>query len=233
MKPLFFLIACLLLGSRTFAQQHGAPFPALKPNATHAEAVEYERQRWNYVLTDSAARKRTLNENPNTLLVETVQNLKPGTALDIAMGEGRNAIYLAKQGWQVTGVDIADKALALAQKNATTSGVKITTVQQDVDQYDWGTNKWNLIVLSYAGGREYASKVKNALKPKGIVVLEGFHADAAKQRKIGSGVVFNTDELRKLYADVGLKIVRYEEPVGVADFSKEKLRLVKMVAQKP
>jgi len=39
--------------------------------------------------------------------------------------------------------------------------------------------------------------------------------------------------LKKLYGDVGLKILRYEEPIGVADFTKEKLRLVKLVAQKP
>ena len=149
------------------------------------------------------------------------------------MGEGRNAIYLAQQGWQVTGVDVADQALAYAQKRAKALNVKITTVEQDVDQFDWGTNKWDLIVVSYAGGREYASRVLKALKPGGILVLEGFHRDAIQKAQIGEGVVFDTDEMKKLYASAGLKILRYEEPVSIADFSKKEVRLVKLVAQKP
>ncbi len=215
--------------------------PAEPPaNATPAQQAEYKRQsadyerrRWNYVLTDSAARAKLLNEQPNALLVETVRNRPAGTALDVGMGEGRNALYLARQGWQVTGVDVADQALAYAQRKAGLLGVRLTTVDQDVNAYDWGTNKWDLIVVSYAGGRNYADRVKKALKPGGVLVLEGFHADAAKDHKIGEGVVFQTDELKKLYAGSGLKIVRYEEPVGRADFGKQQVRLVKLVAQKP
>ena len=103
-------------------------------------------------------------------------------------------------------------------------------------KYDWGTNKWDLIVLSYAGGRDYAARVKKALKPGGRVVLEAFHMDATEKLQVVGGdyrVFFKTDELKKLYGDAGLKIVRYEEPIGTADFTKQQLRLVKMVAQKP
>ena len=46
-------------------------------------------------------------------------------------------------------------------------------------------------------------------------------------------VFFSTDELKKLYGDVGRKIIRYEEPIGTADFTKQQLRLVKLVARKP
>ncbi|UOQ72414.1 class I SAM-dependent methyltransferase [Hymenobacter cellulosilyticus] len=215
------------------------PPPTLPANATAAQKEEYQRQtadyerrRWNYVLTDSAARVRVLNEAPNTLLVESVKNHPVGTALDVGMGEGRNALYLAQLGWQVTGVDIADEALAYAQKKARAMKVKITTVQQDADRFDWGTNKWDLIVLSYAGGREYAPKVMQALKPGGLVVLEGFHKDATQTMKIGDGVVYSTNELKTLYSAAGLKIVRYEEPLGTADFGKREVRLVKLVARK-
>jgi 2-polyprenyl-3-methyl-5-hydroxy-6-metoxy-1,4-benzoquinol methylase len=219
------------------------PEPELPANPTPAQRAEFQRQmadrtrqRWNYLLTDSVARSRMLNEKPNTLLVETVQGRKPGTALDADMGEGRNAIYLAQQGWQVTGVDIAEKALAYAQARAKEKGVKLTTEVADMAKYDWGTNKWDLIVLSYAGGREYADRVMRALKPGGMVVLEAFHMDATNRLQVVGGdyrVFFNTDELPKLYTSAGLKILRYEEPVGTADFTKEQLRLVKMVAQKP
>ena len=219
------------------------PDPVLPANPTAAQKAAHQRllaertrQRWNYLLTDSLMRVKMLNEQPNALLVETVKGRQPGTALDADMGEGRNAIYLAQQGWQVTGVDVAEKALAYAQNRAKQQGVKITTVVYDMAKYDWGTNDWDLIVLSYAGGREYAPRVAKALKPGGIVVLEAFHMDATNQLQVVGGdyrVFFNTDELPKLYRAAGLKIVRYEEPVGVADFTKKQLRLVKMVAQKP
>ena len=219
------------------------PDPVLPANPTAAQTAAYQRElaertrvRWNYILTDSVARARTLNEKPNALLVETVKGLKPGTALDADMGEGRNAIYLAQQGWQVTGVDVAEKALAYAQARAGKLGVKITTEVADMAKYDWGTNKWDLIVLSYAGGRDYAARVQKALKPGGIVVLEAFHMEATQKIQVVGGdyrVFFNTDELKKLYGDVGLKIIRYEEPIGTADFTKQQLRLVQLVAQKP
>ncbi|UOQ98908.1 methyltransferase domain-containing protein [Hymenobacter sp. 5317J-9] len=219
------------------------PEPVLPANPTAAQQAEHKRQmaertriRWNYLLTDSLARARTLNEKPNALLVETAKGLPPGTALDADMGEGRNAIYLAQQGWRVTGVDIAEKALAYAQARARKLGVPLTTEVADMATYDWGTNKWDLIVLSYAGGRDYAARVMRALKPGGLVVLEAFHMDATKRVQVVGGdyrVFFNTDELPKLYAAAGLTIVRYEEPIGTADFTKEQLRLVKMVARKP
>jgi protein-L-isoaspartate O-methyltransferase len=219
------------------------PAPVLPPHPTPADKEAYARQmaertrlRWNYLLTDSIARTKVFNTAPNTLLVETVRGLAPGTALDADMGEGRNALYLAQKGWQVTGVDVAEKALAFAQQRAHTLGVPLTTEVHDMATYDWGTNKWDLIVLSYAGGRDYAPRVFQALKPGGLVVLEAFHMDATKRLQVVDGdyrVFFNTDELPKLYGAAGLQIVRYEEPLAPADFTKETLRLVRLVAQKP
>ena len=264
MKKLFFLTAAAVLVVTTAflltappaqaqapapAKRNLPPIPGLGPDpvlpahATAAQKADYARQvkdhirqRWNFILTDSVARARTLNEQPNALLVETVRDLKPGTALDADMGEGRNAIYLAQHGWQVTGVDVAEKALAYAQNRAHTLGVPLSTEVHDMATYDWGTNKWDLIVLSYAGGRDYADRVMRALRPGGLVVLEAFHMDATRRLQVVNGdyrVFFNTDELPRLYGAAGLKIVRYEEPIGTADFTKEQLRLVRLVARKP
>jgi SAM-dependent methyltransferase len=246
MKTLPLYLFFLLLAAGPACSQKLAP--AVKPASPAAgplkasirpftpmsdEDLEKERARWNYILTDSAARTRVFNTEPNNLLMETVRGRKAGSALDIGMGEGRNALYLAKQGWQVTGVDIADKAMALAEKNAKAAGVPLTTVQQDADKYDWGKNKWDLIVLSYAGGRRFAPQAAKALKKGGIVVLEGFHREAQQTSQIGEDVVFDTNELKNLYRAAGLKILRYEEPMGTADFGKKETRLVRLVAQKP
>ena len=240
-------IALLAVASPAWAQQPAAPptlpppaarripnFPEPPAHATRAQENEYERQRWNWAFTDSIWRRKRFNTQPNQLLVETVRGLKPGTALDMGMGEGRNTVYLARLGWQATGVDIADQAEAFAQARAKEAGVKITTVLHDGDTYDWGRNKWDLVLLCYGGGREHVQRALKSLKPGGLLVLEGFHHDADPDNKHGAtGVTFGTNEIRDLYAAAGFRILRYEEPVGVADFSKETVRLVKLVAQKP
>ena len=84
------------------------------------------------------------------------------------MGQGRNTIYLAQQGWDSVGFDPADRAVAAAQDQAAKLGVKITTHVARAEDFDWGTAQWDLIVLSYVGAREYVGKVLAALRPGGM-----------------------------------------------------------------
>lgn len=206
-----------------------------RPGPTPAEELASERERWNHCLTNATWRSTRFNAQPNTLLVEAVHGREAGTALDVNMGEGRNALYLAQLGWRVTGVDIADRALDFAQQRARQRGVPLTTVEHDANTYDWGTRQWDLIVLCYADEGAHVEQVRAALKPGGLLVFENFHADINKVLggKLGKEIGFATDELKNLYAGAGFKIVRYEEPMGVADFSRETHRLVKLVATPP
>jgi SAM-dependent methyltransferase len=187
-----------------------------------------EVERWNAILT---AEKPRFNTQPNSFLVEIVRGRKTGTALDVGMGQGRNAIWLAQQGWKVTGFDPAAKAVALALENASKAGVTLTTEVTGVEDFQFGESRWDLIVLSYVGARGIHDKVQRALRPGGIVVLEAFHRDAARGRSIGSGVVFDSGELPALFRD--LRIVRYEEPVATADFGQDRVRLVRLCAERP
>src|SRR5262249_37625230 len=100
-----------------------------------------------------------------------------------------------------------------------------------MEDFDFGDRRWDLILLSYVGGRGLTDTIQKALKPSGIVVIEGFHTDALKTQPIGSGVVFNTAEIPSLFP--GLRVVRYEEPVGDADFGGIKVRLVRYCALRP
>jgi len=120
---------------------------------------------WNkYLVTE---RRDWVNSQPNGFLVEMIKGRKPGKALDVSMGEGRNTIWLAQQGWDTTGFDPADQAVAAARKRAEELGVKIHTEVTTDEQFDWGENKWDLIVLSYAGCSQLAPQVEKALKPGG------------------------------------------------------------------
>ena len=71
-----------------------------------------EREWYN----DTFRKDRGFSHEPNRLLVETVQTATPGKALDLAMGQGRNALYLASQNWTVTGIDLSDEGLRIARE---------------------------------------------------------------------------------------------------------------------
>ena len=187
-----------------------------------------EAQRWNRILT---AEKPLFNVKPNEFLVEMAKGRKPGTALDVGMGQGRNAIWLAQQGWDVTGFDPAEKAVTLAQETAKKLGVRLKTEVTTMEAFSFGEGRWDLILLSYVGGREMVETIEKALKPGGVLVIEGFHRDATKGRSIGGSVVFDTGLLPGLYKD--LRVVRYEEPMGIADFGMQRMRLVRYCGERP
>jgi SAM-dependent methyltransferase len=187
-----------------------------------------EAERWNRILTSDKPR---FNTHPNAFLMEIAKTRKPGTALDVGMGQGRNSIWLAQQGWDVTGFDPAEKAVALALENARKLGMRINAQIKRSEDFDFGVSRWDLILLSYAGGREMPAVLEKALKPGGVLVIEAFHRDATKLSPIGGAVVFDTGELPALYPR--LRVVRYEEPLAIADFGLDKTRLVRYCAERP
>jgi SAM-dependent methyltransferase len=232
------------IGSQSREAQQGDPLEAYRKVLTAAgvPAAEVERQlrvidqqgqrleidRWNRILTSP---NPGFNVKPNAFLVEMVRGVTPGQALDVGMGQGRNAIYLAQQGWTVTGFDPADKAVAAARQAAKSSGVTLTTHVLRDDEFDFGRDKWDLIVLSYVGIRGLTPKLYDSLKPGGRVVTEAFHRDATKTGPIGAQVVYDDNELLKLFDR--FRIVRYEDTDGMSDFGLRTTRLVRLCAQKP
>ena len=94
--------------------------------------------------TNLRAPIQSLTTSQSRLLVEAIRERKPGRALDLGMGEGRNAIYLAQRGWQVTGVDLSDVGVTQAKKHAAQVGVSLDAVLDGLDHYDFGRNRWAL-----------------------------------------------------------------------------------------
>jgi len=205
------------------AKESAATIESLRAIGDRAEI-----ERWNRILT---APTPSFNTEPNAFLVAMTKGLKPGRSLDVGMGQGRNTIYLAQQKWDSNGFDPADRAVAAAQEQARKLGVTITTTVARAQDFDWGTNKWDLIVLSYVGAREFVASVTKSLRPGGMVIVEGFHRDATKTQPIGGSVVFDSDELPKIFT--GFRVVRYEEPMATSDFGRRETRVVRLAAVKP
>ena len=186
------------------------------------DGEHWEIERWNRVLTSNSPR---INWKPNGFLVEMVKGRKPGRALDVGMGQGRNALWLAQQGWETTGYDPAERAVGLANETAAKVNVKLNTVVATDSQFDMGVAKWDLILLSYVEIRDNAAKVIRALAPGGMVVAEYFHQDGAN-----APGGFADNELARLFE--GLRIIRYEDTEAIADFGMQKNRLVRLCAEK-
>jgi SAM-dependent methyltransferase len=187
-----------------------------------------EIERWNRILTSPTP---VFNTKPNAYLVQMTKGVPPSKALDVGMGQGRNALYLAQQGWEVTGFDPAEKAVAAANAEAGRLGLKLTTLTVGDEEFDFGKDKWDLVVLSYVSLRHIGQRVFDSLKPGGRVIVEGFHRDATKNGPIGDGVVFDTNELLTIFNK--FRILHYEDVQGVGDFGLRDTRLVRLCAQKP
>src|SRR5690242_3987552 len=86
---------------------------------------------------------------PNRFLVAEVDGLAPGRALDLACGEGRNAVWLADRGWRATGVDFSRVALEKAQRLAEAHGLVVEWVEADLVGYVPEPGAFDLVILFY------------------------------------------------------------------------------------
>lgn len=86
---------------------------------------------------------------PNRFLVAEAGALEPGRALDLACGEGRNAIWLAERGWRITGVDFSDVAIGKARQLAAARGVEGEWLAADLRDYRPPTRAFDLVLFFY------------------------------------------------------------------------------------
>ena len=86
---------------------------------------------------------------PNRFLVAEVAGLAPGRALDVACGEGRNAVWLARQGWDVVAVDFSPVAIAKARGLAAHHGVEVSWIVADVAAGDLPAGPFDLVIVLY------------------------------------------------------------------------------------
>jgi SAM-dependent methyltransferase len=166
------------------------------------------------------------NKDASKLLQYAIIDRKPGSAIDLGMGEGRNAVFLASKGWQVTGVDFSEEAVKQAKVRAAAAHLPLTAVIDDLDRFDLGRSRWDLIALFYMHAWFHESKrnvpprLMEALRPGGLLVIEGY---------AGGKGDFQTNELLRSFS--ALKVVHYEDVPDEADWDPgRKSRIVRFIA---
>ena len=132
-----------------------------------------ETGEWNARYRSGERAAEDLEAAPTPLLVETARRLKPGRALDLACGAGRNALCLAEHGWSVTAVDAAEAAIEILRSRAGALGVAVDARFADLEQgeFDIGSSCWDLIAICYYLQRNLIGPAKQGVVPGGTLLV--------------------------------------------------------------
>lgn len=137
---------------------------------------EFDQEYWETHWDDATHRDEYVPANP--YVQGETASLSRGTALDAGCGAGTEALWLAGQGWQVTGVDISATALATAQARARETGLDARVEWQQADLARWEPNRhWDLVVTNYAhadiGQLDLYERLAACVAPGGTLLIVG------------------------------------------------------------
>jgi len=173
------------------------PGPAAQAAEWDARYSEYDGARWS--------------GRPNGRLVAEVAALKPGLALDVGCGEGADAIWLARNGWTVTAIDISDVAVSRAREAAERAGAAVEWVRGDALQAPFAAGSFDLVSMQYpalpkAAGEAAVRALLETVRPGGLLLavyhdLDDEHREHIKSRGVDPADYFDADDLARLLGD--------------------------------
>jgi cyclopropane fatty-acyl-phospholipid synthase-like methyltransferase len=197
-------------------------------------------KRWN---ERYSAEEYVFGTEPNAFLASQRDLLVPGQrALAVADGEGRNGVWLARQGLRVLSVDFSSAALDKARRLAERHGVAIETELADLRTWDWGEGRFDLVVaifIQFAPPDQRTrmfENIKRCLKPGGLLILQGYTPKQIEYKTGGPPDVENLYTaalLRESFADMTILHLReHEDVIEEGERHKGLSALVDMVARK-
>jgi len=179
---------------------------------------------------------------PNDFLMEMSDKLPTGKVLCLAEGEGRNAVWLAEQGYQVTAVDASKVGLQKARKLAKARGVEITTVHADLADYDIGTQQWDAIIsifchLPHDLRQDIHRRCVKGLRDKGMMLLEAYTPLQLEYKTGGPPVAEMMVDVQSLSSElIGLEFLHLQEcvrEIHEGEFHNGIGAVVQVLAKKP
>lgn len=189
-----------------------------------------------------AIKEYAYGKEPNDFLRRTADDIMPGNVLCLAEGEGRNAVYLAEQGFKVTAVDLSEVGLAKANRLAQERGVNIETIHADLADFQIEAESWNGVVSIFCHLPETIRKplhqrVVAGLKPGGTLILEAYHPG---QLQLDTGgpkdpdLLPDLDTLRAELVGLNMQLMHdIERPIQEGQFHNGEGHVVQILAFKP
>ena len=147
-----------------------------------------------------------------------------GRALDIAAGEGRNAVFAAEKGYEVLAIDISETGLDKAHALADQKKTKLETQVVDLDEWKFKKNAFDLVLCFNFLDRRIFHEIKNTLKPGGLIFCETFTVDHLKHSDFKREWVLEHNELLNVFREY--HILRYRE------MDRDEKAFASMVARK-
>jgi SAM-dependent methyltransferase len=149
---------------------------------------------------------------PNGRLVAEVADLSPGRVLDVACGEGADAIWLARRGWTVTAIDISDVAVGRAREAAELAGVAVEWVRGDALQTPFPARSFDLVSMQYpalpkAAGEAAVRTLLDTVRPRGLLLAvyhdldDDEHREHMKSDGVDPADYVGADDLGRLLGD--------------------------------
>jgi len=167
------------------------------------------------------------DQEPAQFLVDHIGLLPKGLVLDVAVGGGRNAVYLAEKGFEVEGVDISEESVQSALQLAARNGVNIRARVADLEKdYRISPDTYDVVICFNYLYRPLIPQIKAGIKKSGMIVYETFIIDQVRfGRPHNPDFLLQYNELLDLFRD--FRCLRYRE--GVFDDSKA---IASLIAQK-
>ena len=173
--------------------------------------MKTDQKRWDKRF---GTKEFALGREPNPFLKRYIRLLPKGRALDMATGEGRNAVFLAQHGFEVDAVDISEKGLKKARELAREIGVKVNTLLVDLDDYQIEKDRYDLIANFYFLKRRLIPRIRKGLKKRGMVIFETYlleHRTLAAGGPKQAKYFLKPNELLRLFKD--FRILFYREGI--------------------
>lgn len=176
---------------------------------------ESDRTRWNtrYATGDAPVRgvpNRWLAAQAAHVDAWLARSATAPHALDLACGAGDTLVWLARRGWQVTGVDVSDTATALAWQQFVAAGLaaQATIVQADLDAWRPPADSFDMITCFYFLDRRLWPDIRTALRPGGLLCMQTYHTgQLAVRPQTDPAHLLAPGELSALLADWGWQIL--------------------------